>query len=1024
MSRAPDGLLRAGPVARGARAGALAHLACLAATAATGQATPPDEEWRQFSTPHFVVTHPERMEDAARRAAVFAERAYGHLARELPHVPDGPVQLLLTDHADVSNGFATPIPYNRITVFARPPMDGGSLSHFDDWLELVVAHELVHTFHMDMSGPLGGALRKVFGRAPVLWPLFPSASTPTWMIEGLATHYESRLTGAGRIHGVWQDMVMRAAALEDAWPRLDQVTGTTPTWPGGHRPYVYGARYLEHLAERHGPEAMGRLARSLADLWIPYRLNAAARRALGSTVSESWEEWGRAKRAEYRSLARSLAESAPVTEGAVLAEAGRVAGQVAVSPDGARVALFRADGVDAAQIRIFDADGSGERRLARVNGPGASLSWAPDGSLYFTQLEFSDPYRLTGDVYRATPQGEIERVTRGQRLTHVDVAPAGDRAIAVQEGEGTNRLVEVDLGTGAVRALTEPDPELHWAYPRWSPDGTRVAAVRWRAPGFMDVVVVDEEARALFEVTRDRAVDTAPSWTPDASTVIWSSDRTGVANLYAAALDSGGVARVRQVTNVLGGATHPSVDSRGRWIHFASYGADGWRTERIPFDPDRWFPPQPARSDLGVGSADHRDSAAAAPALGDARPYSALPTLRPRAWLPLYAPADVGTDASGRRHDVLGPFVGAAVGGTDLVGRHSYAVRLMASTDGRRLSGAVRYGYGGWVNPAVGLIASQSQDASPRAFEVSTEEGSVGEFFLVERERRALATASFSRRRYRTFAGLTLQGGVVRSDYALQGLQGEPGPTLRLPPPTASFVEAGATASVSNAQFRAMSFSLEDGVRLRLGGRVRRPWGLDEDVRDVLGRHRGFQELTGEASAYKALFRSGFANHVLALRVSAGAAFGAGADQFHYDVGGASGRGIAVPGIGTIGGPSLAFPVRGHSRDARTGRRAWSASAEYRMPLAVADRGWDVLPLFLDRLHAAVFLDAGNAWGPELGRRGYDNPRRSTLVAAGAELGAILGALYQGGISLRLGWGVPLAAAEGSRLYVRAGRAF
>ena len=43
-------------------------------------------------------------------------------------------------------------------------MDGGSIPYFDDWLELVITHELVHTFHFEMAGPRGKVARRVFGR--------------------------------------------------------------------------------------------------------------------------------------------------------------------------------------------------------------------------------------------------------------------------------------------------------------------------------------------------------------------------------------------------------------------------------------------------------------------------------------------------------------------------------------------------------------------------------------------------------------------------------------------------------------------------------------------------------------------------------------------------------------------------------------------------------------------------------------------------------------------------------------------
>ena len=110
------------------------------APAVAAQSVPPDEDWRQFSTEHFVVTYPAPLDDLAQRAGAMAERAWQQLADRFVGTPDTPVQLLLTDHADFANGFATPIPFNRVTIFTRPPVDGGSISYFDDWLEMVITH--------------------------------------------------------------------------------------------------------------------------------------------------------------------------------------------------------------------------------------------------------------------------------------------------------------------------------------------------------------------------------------------------------------------------------------------------------------------------------------------------------------------------------------------------------------------------------------------------------------------------------------------------------------------------------------------------------------------------------------------------------------------------------------------------------------------------------------------------------------------------------------------------------------------
>jgi len=1023
---------------------ALAAICLVSARPLQAQTTPPNEDWREFPTEHFVVTYPARLGAMASRAATLAERAYALLADRFVDTPSVPIQLLLTDHADIANGFASPNPYNRITIFARPPTDGGSISYFDDWLELVITHELVHTFHLDMTGALGNVVRKVFGRLPAVWPVFPSGATPTWLTEGLATYFESQLTGAGRVKGTWQEMVMRTNALEGSPGTLDQVSGHSPVWPAGHRPYVYGARYLAHMAEAYGEQSMGDYARAVAGLWVPFRLNSAARDAFGTTVSDSWEVWQDHMAEVYAAEAEALAAVAPITEGETVDGSGRLAEQAMVSPDGERLAFVRSDGVDATQIRVSSPDGSNARRLTRVNGVGGTLSWMPDGGLLVSQLDFTDPYRLTSDLYRAAPDGTVDRLTQGRRLTYADVSPDGARAVAVQEGGGTNNLVIVDLATGEVMPLMDPRADRHWAFPRWSPAGDRIVAVRWVPPAFMDIVVLDETGSVTVEVTHDRAIDTTPFWTPDGSTVIWSSDRTGIPNLFAATLHAGSSATIRQVTNVLGGASHPSVDPASRWIHFSSYHADGWHVERIPYAPGDWFEPQAVSPRFAAEPA--RDAGAYEPAVpvatgsgastpaygldeGTGRPagersYRAGSTLLPRYWLPLYTLAEEGTDQDGVRREVLDQAIGMRVVGRDLVGRHGYSIAGRVGLNDRRFGGRFSYNYNGLGNPTLGLSLSQSHDASSRTFSVRFPDDSTREFFLIERERRAFLSTSFLRRRYRTSTALYIRGGVVREEWSLQDPNGNEGPTLTSPAPRTSYTELSATLSAANTQRRAMSFSREDGLRGFVSARMRRQRGVDAGDRGVIGEDRGYGEISGELSAYKALGRLGFANHVLGLRFSAGAAAGPGANQFHFDAGGAEGTVESVTGLGLFGGSPRLFPVRGYRSNYRSGRFAWTGSVEYRFPLAVIDRGLGLFPLFFDRMHGSVFADAGNAWGPTLGRANYDNPRQAMLASVGAELSVIVGALYLSGTTIRAGVGLPLRFENDPVFHVRVGNSF
>src|SRR5439155_5359339 len=160
---------------------------CLCAQHLDGQVAP-NKSYRTIHTAHFYVTFTAATEPMARRLAVDAERAYGLLASEL-HPPRGPIDILVADDADLSNGSATPYPTNRIVVYANPPLEASSLRFTDDWAAMVITHELTHIFHLDRSRGIWRLGQWIFGRSPYL---FPNTYAPSWLTEGLAVYSESR----------------------------------------------------------------------------------------------------------------------------------------------------------------------------------------------------------------------------------------------------------------------------------------------------------------------------------------------------------------------------------------------------------------------------------------------------------------------------------------------------------------------------------------------------------------------------------------------------------------------------------------------------------------------------------------------------------------------------------------------------------------------------------------------------------------------------------------------------------------
>jgi Tol biopolymer transport system component len=972
---------------------------------------PPDEDWRTLETPHFRVTYPQGLEEMARRAGERGERAWGLLEDRFLPGPRDRVDLLLTDHADVSNGFTRVFPSNRIVIFAPPPLDGYSLTYMDEWVDLVVTHELVHVFHEDRTQGLSSGFRRVFGRLPIRWPTFPGATTPGWMVEGVATYYESALSSAGRVKGSFHEMILRTAILEGGFESLNQVSSDPPTWPGGQRYYVYGSLFLEHLLAKHGEAAVGEFADAVARQWVPFRMDAAAQSAFGESFTSAWAEWEEGLRVRYAKEKAELAEMAPLTVGEVLTEEGQYALNPAPSPQGDQVAFSRYDARSDTQLRLISPETGDSRKLTRLNRL-ANLSWTPQGTILLSQTEFTDPYRIRGDLYLADPDGEVERLTWGTRLDHPHVEPQGRFAVAVQEEGGTTRLVKVNLQDGGIEPLTDYDAQVHWAYPQWSPDGRWLAAARWSLGAFYDVVILNQEGQVVREVTRDRAVDIAPSWSPDGGWLLWSSDRSGIPNLYAVSVDpqDGAVGPLRQLTNVLGGAAYPAVDAGSRWIYYSGYHTDGWHIERIPFDPSSWFSPFPSDPSFDVAVERERFSREAPGPEGD---YQALRTLSPTYWRPEYRSADNAGSL-----EVLDPGYGISTSGEDLVGRHRYRLMGLFSTGPATFNGSASYSWAGLGTPVLNVAVAQSNDAEG-PYQAPDESEDL--LYIVERERAAGVGATFTRRRTRTISSFSLAASHIWEHRTLLDARRKESEDFSLNRPNSRLAEGRATLSFGNGRLFPFSISPEDGVGLFLRGRVREELALADSLQNVAGEDRAFQEVIGQMTLYRGLPLPGFSNHVVALRGSGGMARGPGADAYHFEVGGTSGgSGEALLPLGH----GLFFPLRGYGTARRSGRYAWSATAEYRFPLFFMNGGPGLLPIHLDWLSGSLFMDAGNAWGTELDVVGHTNPRQDPLISVGGELTMRLMPLWYQNMEMRVGGGFPLVEGDGARFYVRLGPSF
>jgi hypothetical protein len=976
------------------RATILASIICGGiVTGAGAQGGVPFARYSSFETAHFIVTFHTGLDDYARRAAERAEAAHARLARAYGSAPGGKIRLVLLDQGDVFNGFATPAPTNRIVAFAHTPVED-ALFFTSDPVELLVTHELAHVFHLDGARRGWRVLRGIFGRHRLTFPHFFDGS---YLIEGLATWYESSLTDGGRVRGAQFREALRASLLETDGPHLDEAESDPGAWPLD-RHYVLGSLFLDHLANRYGAETtpawMARRAGSFGSLLS--RGAGAGELFGGRSLSQEWNDWIRLERIEAMRVRDHLESSPPgLAQTTRLCDVAHATSFPRVSPDGSRVAFLSTDeGRQPLGLYVADLQGCGSRRIARVNSAHA-FSWTPDGrSIVFSQFELVDNARLFGDLFRIEiASGIVTRLTRSARLTSPDMHPSGATVVAVQYEADRSRLVTMDLVSMSIVPLTPFAADTAWGPARWSPDGMRLAAIRFTPGGARDLVLLSAAGRLLQTLTDDRALEGIPEWDGSAPAgsrrVFFTSDRSGLRELYGLELDGDFNPRLFLTARVPTGlhevAVVPGSASDRTVIVATVTHADGRHLERLEFDRAAWV----AASALAEGYAPRGVDTSQPPGALDAtaqHPYSPFRDVMPTGWSPVLE--TIGG---------LGVFAGGATGGVDVIGRHAWQ-SLAAFGPGGRAMGSASYVYRRFVRAQLYGQASSTWRLVQRV------ESGESELLRLERKRSVGAGVSVPWRTPRRVtvlsAGLDVEerhreySGDAAAIAAADVLQQVP-----------TLIGGGLGLSFANTQAGVRSISVQDGVRMSAtanylkatsGERWRSGWEVTSSA------YRSFPSWTTAARP------------VLAVTVRVA------------EERGPAGSRLTAGGVGATAlfeGAGTNFEVRGYPAGFVAASALWSGRSELRLPVARISRGLAAAPVYLRRLSASWFVDGVGA-ASRVDRLG--GPQ---LLSSGVELASDVDLLSLISIRLRTGVGVPLkslgpVSRGDARFYVTAGTSF
>ncbi|HWI39997.1 MAG TPA: BamA/TamA family outer membrane protein, partial [Verrucomicrobiae bacterium] len=458
--------------------------------------------------------------------------------------------------------------------------------------------------------------------------------------------------------------------------------------------------------------------------------------------------------------------------------------------------------------------------------------------------------------------------------------------------------------------------------PQWSPDGKSIAYAVASNGGENSLRLYEVAAAAERTLLAGREHLSSPAWEKGGG-LVYVSDRGGVYNLFR--LSSTGASS--RITNLIGGAFHPSVSPDGRTILYSAYGSRGFRIASLEAAAPPLPPILPSIANEAAPAPVPPAGAASPVPAEAAKPYSSLSTLPPTFWLPMVF----------GEGDGVAP--GAFTAGMDALGYHSYMAAAAYGPKHERVYYDLRY-TNDWFYPTFSFEAFSVPFTYADFFDD-------GDFTELNRGFRMEAAIPLNRLESRLQLRL---GWETEAQRPLSELPGD------------VFVFQGRRDAVfagidySGALRYPLSISPEEGRNVSLLWKLRsRHLGGDLDGVEYLAEWTEYIPLP-------------FRRHVLAARVAAGFSFGDRTPQQTFQVGGQ---------------PSLfnRFSVRGFPSRFERGRNAAVAGLEYRAPVWNIFKGRNAAPFFFEKLHVAAFADAGEAWGG--GGLGVD---RGVMVGVGGEV--------------------------------------
>jgi Tol biopolymer transport system component len=396
---------------------------------------------------------------------------------------------------------------------------------------------------------------------------------PSWLAEGTA-QYQRQQMG----YDYWdshRDMILRSYVLDNnmlTWNEMGQFSSITSL--KAESIYNSGFALVRYISKMYGENKLREITDNLGDL-TNFSVDKAIKGAIGKDGNELYEEWKEYLKKDYNAKIKGVKET--LVAGDIIEKKGFANYFPHFSPDGKKIAYLSNQDYDYASTGLFVYNIQTKKSEMIAFPVSTDFSWSPDGKklvyakrnyppsidgvtiydLYEYNFGTKDEKRLTKELRAYSPAFSSD----GKKICFV-VNKAGTLNLKISNADGSNISSPTKFNQGEQiysPGFIENDSKIIFEFSLR--DNRKIS-------------ILNIETGEYSYLFNDEETDTRnPVLSKDGKKLYYASDRTGIFNIYSYNFET---KETKQITNELGGAFMPSVDTNNNLV-YSSYHSNGYK---------------------------------------------------------------------------------------------------------------------------------------------------------------------------------------------------------------------------------------------------------------------------------------------------------------------------------------------------------------------------------------------------------------------------------------------------------------